>query len=438
MDMAKENKGGGILKEVKIIGIPLYIYIPLGVLIFIAMKFNWLTDDMIGAYALCLFVGSLFMYIGAKIPIVNDFLGGPALLPLFGGSILAYYGVIPQTAVETVGNFMNSGFQNLYIASLIVGSIISMNRKTLIKASARFLPVIIGSQVFAIISVLGATLLVRKEIFDGVFMVGLPVMSGGSGAAMTTLPTLYADLLNTDFDKFVSPLMASLTVANVLAIVGAGFLDKVGRMKPNWTGHGNILMDEGKVISDSNASKKDYSKADIKSFASGLLVTTVIYTLGNIVGEIIPQIHMLAWTIILVAVIKALNILPENVVDGCINWYNLMMKNLLPVLIAGIGIAKFDFTAAVAALQPANLFIIIVGIVAATASAMFIGKFFGLYPVETGVAIGLCACNVGGSGDLAVLMGAKRMNLLPFASITTRIGGALMVVWIGFLLPLFG
>ena len=147
---------------------------------------------------------------------------------------------------------------------------------------------------------------------------------------------------------------------------------------------------------------------------------------------------MLAWTIIIACALKVSSLLPKEVEVSVNNYYNYMMKNLLCVVAGGIGIASFDISSAAAALtNPANIFIVVVGILGATVSAMIIGRLLGLYPIETGISVGLCSCNIGGSGDLAVLMAANRMNLLPFASISTRIGGALMLVWISLLMPIF-
>lgn len=115
---------------------------------------------------------------------------------------------------------------------------------------------------------------------------------------------------------------------------------------------------------------------------------------------------------------------------------NFMLRALLPTLIAGIGIKSLKLTDLTSYFSPAALLVIFLGVLGAFLGACLFGHLFGLYAFETGVTA-VCCCNIGGSGDLAVLSACNRMELLAFSSISTRIGGALMVAWIGLLYPLF-
>ncbi len=60
--------------------------------------------------------------------------------------------------------------------------------------------------------------------------------------------------------------------------------------------------------------------------------------------------------------------------------------------------------------------------------AAIVGKFVGFYPVESGLTAGLCMSNMGGTGDVAVLSAANRMELMPFAQISSRLGGAIILL----------
>jgi Na+/citrate or Na+/malate symporter len=55
-----------------------------------------------------------------------------------------------------------------------------------------------------------------------------------------------------------------------------------------------------------------------------------------------------------------------------------------------------------------------------------VGRLLKMYPIETAI-VNACHSGQGGTGDVAILTAAHRMQLMPFAQIATRIGGAITV-----------
>ena len=60
------------------------------------------------------------------------------------------------------------------------------------------------------------------------------------------------------------------------------------------------------------------------------------------------------------------------------------------------------------------------------ATGFFVGRWIKLYPIEAAI-VNACHSGQGGTGDVAILTAANRMQLMPFAQIATRIGGAVTV-----------
>jgi Na+/citrate or Na+/malate symporter len=67
------------------------------------------------------------------------------------------------------------------------------------------------------------------------------------------------------------------------------------------------------------------------------------------------------------------------------------------------------------------------------ATGAAVGRWLNMYPIETAI-INACHSGQGGTGDVAILTAANRMQLMPFAQIATRIGGALTVTLVLILL----
>ncbi|MGJ5711056.1 2-hydroxycarboxylate transporter family protein, partial [Staphylococcus equorum] len=68
-------------------------------------------------------------------------------------------------------------------------------------------------------------------------------------------------------------------------------------------------------------------------------------------------------------------------------------------------------------------------------SGYFVGKLMKMYPVDAAIVTG-CHSGLGGTGDVAILSASKRMALMPFAQVATRIGGVSTVIMATFLLKI--
>ena len=80
-----------------------------------------------------------------------------------------------------------------------------------------------------------------------------------------------------------------------------------------------------------------------------------------------------------------------------------------------------------AAITPAYIFTIMATIFGMVASGLLCARFMNMYPIESAI-VTCCHSGLGGTGDVAILSAANRMGLMPFAQISTRLGGACTVI----------
>ena len=140
--------------------------------------------------------------------------------------------------------------------------------------------------------------------------------------------------------------------------------------------------------------------------------------------------------IITVAVCQITNIVPEHIEVACFQWFQFIMKNLTNVLLLGIGVCYLEIGTVISSFSLTYLLLCAATCVGAFVGAAAVGKLVGFYPFEAGVTAGLCMSNMGGTGDVAVLSAADRMELMPFAQISSRLGGALILLIASLMLSL--
>jgi malate:Na+ symporter len=106
--------------------------------------------------------------------------------------------------------------------------------------------------------------------------------------------------------------------------------------------------------------------------------------------------------------------------------FDFVRTNMTYPLLFAIGVAMTPWDKLVAAFHPANIITIVSTVVTIMTTGFVVGRMMNMYPIETAI-VNACHSGQGGTGDVAILTAANRMQLMPFAQIATRIGGAVTV-----------
>ncbi len=342
-NMTQSNK-----KEFSLFGLPWYIFAIFSAIVLIAVFMERLPSGMIGAVPVLVVFGVVFNEIGDRTPFVNTFLGGGAIVAIFGSATLNFLGFFPESTIVIIENFMkDEGFLNFYIAALITGSILGMNRDLLVKAAVRYLPAIIGGVAVAIAltGLVGA--LIGYGAKDAILYITIPIMGGGMGAGAVPLSKIFGESLGVSPESMLSVMVPAVALGNAMAIVVGGLLNKLGKVKPSLTGNGNLLINKAgdkAVASDETEDNENLEKnIQLRSLGTGMFVATTFYALGMILAKVIPGgIHNYAWMIISVAIIKILGVMPRKIEVACFQWYRFIMINGTAMLLVGIGLAYTD------------------------------------------------------------------------------------------------
>lgn len=425
-DKQVELKGNIWYKNI-VYNLPLYIYLPMLILILIATFTGNLPNNMVGATAFLLLVAGGLVFVGDRIPIWKDWIGGGLIFCLVVGGIISYYHILPEKSYNTIAAFYSSPTNMLVwcVAALIAGSILSMPRPYLIKAFPRYLPSILGGLIFGCLFVFAGAVITGYGGIKSILTILLPIEGGGLGAGAIPISQIYAKATGMDVDQIFSMVIPAVVIGNVVAILVASLLYRIGERKPNLSGDG-ILMPEENWMPAGGIKKVDI-KLTNETITAGWTVAASLLVVGYALSKIIP-IHYFAIMIILTGLVKILNILPDEIEQSAGHFYQFVATGFYGPLLLGVGLVHFKLDVLLETITPVYLFLTVLVVIGAALGAGIFGRLFGLYPIESAITGGLCMANMGGSGDIAVLAAAHRIKLMPFAQISSRIGGAIMLI----------
>ena len=233
--------------------LPWYLFLIFAAVVVIAAYMGVLPVGMAGCFAFMIVLGTILGKIGDNTPIIKDYLGGGAIVIIFGSAALNYFGLLPtvlnadgSTKYSIVSNITSffkptGAFLDFYIAALITGSILGMNRKLLVKAAARYFPAIFGGLglAFLLCSVLGEVM--GFGWVKALLLIALPIMGGGMGAGATPLSKIFETAGTMTADEALSVMTPAVAIGNAISIVIAGVIVKIIVSK-KWNGHGQLMQ----------------------------------------------------------------------------------------------------------------------------------------------------------------------------------------------------
>lgn len=428
---SKETKWSGLTPQM-FLGllaiVAIMVYVPFGGKEAGLMRGNFLT-----IFTVLAIFGILFGEIGDRIPVWNEYVGGGTVLVFFMSAVFGTYNLVPKPVLASIKIFYSKqpvNFLELFIPALIVGSVLTVNRKTLLQAITGYIPLILIGVLGATVGGVGAGLIFGKEPMDVIMNYVLPIMGGGTGAGAIPMSEMWAQKTGGDSKDWFAFAISILTIANIIAIFTGALLKELGVKKPSLTGNGALIIDNAK-----EAVKDEEVKVEVgqKEFAAALIFTGVMFIVSNLSAKIwgslnLPfEMHRLAFLVIYSIILNVLDVVPPTLKAGAKNVQTFFSKHTIWILMGAVGFGT-NVQEIINSLTIANLIIALAIVFGAVAFIMLVSKKMKFYPVEAAITAGLCMANRGGSGDIAVLGAADRMELISFAQISSRVGGAMMLI----------
>ncbi len=420
-----KEKWWHIMDTWKIGIIPLPLFLLAGALIAIDCVGGKLPSDIVVMVATLAFFGFACGEFGKRLPIVGK-LGAAAICATFIPSAMVYYGLLPDVVVESTTKFYKStNILYLYICCIIVGSIMSMNRTTLIQGFLRiFFPMLCGEIVGMLVG-MGVGLALGMEPFQIFFFIILPIMAGGVGEGAIPLSIGYATLLHMDQGVALGRVLPMVMLGGLTAIIISGCLNQLGKRYPHLTGEGQLMPNRSNGDEPAQAAPASSGKTDVTTIAAGALLAVLLYMIGML-GHKLIGLPAPVGMLFIAVLIKLANGVSPRLLEGSQVVYKFFQTSVTYPILFAVGVAITPWEELVHAFTIDNLLVIVSTVSALVATGFFVGKKIGMHPIDVAI-VSCCQSGQGGTGDVAILTAGNRMSLMPFAQIATRIGGAINV-----------
>jgi CCS family citrate carrier protein len=403
--------------------VPLPIYLALLALITGFVLTGKVPSDILMGIVLLSMGGFTCAEIGKRLPVLRH-IGAAAIFATFVPSYLAFHHYLPAPVLDSVTVFTKeSNFLYLFISAIIVGSILGMDRHVLIHGFLKiFVPLGAGSVVGAAVGTMVGTVL-GLGVHHTFYFIVVPIMSGGVGEGVIPLSIGYATILGQPQGEIFAQVLPPVMLGSLTAILYAGTLNFVGKRYPHFTGEGRLQPGSHDELGDLR--EETVGPPDVMTVAAASVTAVTFYLFGYL-GQVLFEFPAPVVMLVIAVILKLTRAVSPGLQQGAFSVYRFFSSAVTYPLLFAIGVAMTPWDKLVAAFNLPEVITIVSTVSAVMATAALVGRLLGMYPIDTAIVVA-CHSGQGGTGDVAILTAGNRMQLMPFAQIATRIGGAITV-----------
>ncbi|MCP9625068.1 2-hydroxycarboxylate transporter family protein [Nocardia otitidiscaviarum] len=403
-------------------GVPLLVPVALTTVVVVAGAFDAVPENMIGGLAVIVGLGTLLGPLGNRLPVISR-IGGGALVCLMGPSILVYLGAFEQNTLDAVTVLMkHANWLYFVISTLVVGSILGMSRQLMVGGLVRIFPPLIAGTAVAVAAGLGTAMAFGYDFHRALFYIVVPIIGGGIGEGVIPLSSAYASALGGEPGSYVAELIPAAIIGNIIAIITAGALRRLGDRRPALDGGGQLVKspDAALVTRPPEVSDRE------PNYAFGVLTITGLFVFATLLEHVV---HLPAPVLVIVLSVlcKLFGVFPAVAETDARAVYSIISRHFIYPTMVGLGMLYLPLASVMGVLSPGYVLACAAVVLTMAATGFVVGRVIAMYPIDAAL-VTVCHSGLGGTGDVAILSASQRMNLMPFAQISTRIGGVSTVI----------
>ena len=426
-------------------GVATVVPVLLTALVLFAGALGRIPENMIGGLAVITGLGLVLGPLGNRLPGVS-LVGGGALVCLMVPSVLVYLGFFSENTIAATSALMKqANFLYFVICTLVVGSIFGMRRTMMLSGLARiFAPLLVGT-IAAVGVGTGVGMLFGYSFHRALFYIVVPIIGGGIGEGILPLSAAYSGALGGTPETYVAELIPAAVVGNIVAIILAGALRRLGERRPQLDGGGMLVrprassdvaapanveaqapVGAARAVTTARSQPASATASVPTAYGMGVLVICSMFVLGTVAE---PLVHLPAPVLVIVlsVLLKVAGLVPESVESSARAVYSIICGHFVYPLMIGLGMLYVPLDNVLKVLGVGYVITCAAIVLTMAGAGFLVGRAIGMFPVDAAL-VTVCHSGLGGTGDVAILSASQRMVLMPFAQISTRIGGVTTVV----------